>query len=224
MKYALDDKSVEDLEEKLNNCGCDDPNEFALPGTTLLAIKDCNDLDTKECKNLLNEYKKGEWKRIWKKSFKTSAHEPNATYRGFQSETGEIVTVAHYGSGWFSGSKAFIYNFNLKDSFDEIKQIVDHIKAHYVGCDYSEILYNPVTKYVWLPMGDCGSFAVENMDELDGLDSEDYEAIEALMENDDNDKYCPSKAFDFVVETLYSDECYPGAAHGYIPVGYYREM
>ena len=39
-------------------------------------------------------------------------------------------------------------NFNLKNYMNEIDEIVSFTNRHYIGCDYSSILYNPITKVV----------------------------------------------------------------------------
>ena len=222
MKYAYDDATFKSVNEQLKKNNPSGNTELdAFPGSVLLFSKARRgDFGTTECKELLREYDEelhydNDWKRIWKKSFQTDSDE-SQTYRGFQSKaTGKIVTV--YATRW----AAFIYDFNLKDAFGEIEQLVSFIRKHYIGCDYTGIMYNPVTKTVWMTMGDGGSIAVEDISKLP-LDDDD--AMCEMLEDEFDPKFHPDNALDFVTETLYSDEFNPKAAHGYVPVGYYKEF
>lgn len=221
MTYAYEDDDFKALNEKLKALDLPGGTENTiLPGELLLFAKEMRgELETTaDCKHLLREYDPNgwsNWKRFWKKQFNTDSGE-TTQYRGFRNKvTGKVVTV--YANRW----AAFVYDFNLKDSFDEIEQLVSFVRKHYIGCDYTSILYNPITKKVWLTMGDGGSVVAEDVTKLP-LD--DDEAMWKLCEEaDDYPQYYPHNGLNFVSATLYSDEFNPDAAHGYVPVGHYKE-
>jgi hypothetical protein len=209
MKYAYDYKPFKDVGE-------------ILSGSSVLFAHETGErieggASTEACKEVLDKWSpSGDWKRLWKKKIYQSVYDW-VEYRTFSSKSlGKVVTVANERFGKF-----YVYDFNLQDFMDEIEEIVSFANKYYIGTDYTSILYNPITKVVWLPMGDGGSISTDDLAEA-LRDPEKYFDSDEEMEI--KSKHYLERNIEFVTESVYSDEFEPPLTMGFVPIGMYKEF
>jgi hypothetical protein len=194
-----------------------------LPGYGVLSVIQVDEdvfdkASTKVCKSALEKWSGvSDWKRLWKKT----VYQSNTDFDWvevrvfFSQEKSQTVTVTIDRFG-----KAVVYDYDVRDFMEEIDQIVALAKKHYVGCDYCSILYNPIDKVVWFPMGDGGSISVDDIG--DAMTYEDFGELD--YESEIQPKHCPETNLDFVTESVYSDEFEPPVTMGFLPIGCYNEF
>jgi len=215
MKYALDGGTwYANMWENHRN------SDMTFSGDTLGFYNLPGKIDTTaDCVKVLNQFEKGNWKRIFK-LVAGNMYRPDV-YRTFENkDNGKVVTITLV----IDDRKPYacILDCNLKSCQKEIKQIVDFCRKHYVSADSSEIFYNPKTQSVFLSLPDC---VPEWIDDVSDKKALKY-LVDHYGENDDGEAWMedPAKTLDgvfpaFVKECLYLDESGPEPWAGYVLIG-----
>ena len=179
---------------------------------------------TKDCVEVLNTYKKGNWKRKAKFNLKTSSYHSNIV-RVF-SDGNEFVTLIY--NGYYT---LFCPNLNL----NEYKPVIDEINSlssKYYTHDYGNIWLNPWNMKLWVTGGDGGIFYSEDSPKkVAKMFDEDeiqfhgapyfHEKISSLKDSVFEAECDPEEYFN---EEEHGGDDFYEDMHGYIQIGFINDI
>lgn len=164
---------------------------------------------TKDCVDLLNTYKQGNWKRQTKFTLiKKQPYKSESIARVFYDgeEYATIISVDE-GNAYFGGLTVLCKNLDLRIHKDLIKEIQKKAENFYTH-DYGEIFFNPYTMKLLIVGGDGGIFYSRgNKQEIARRFIQGEEIYEEFEESDFQ--------IDGIVDCEYADEYYPKSYDNY---------
>jgi hypothetical protein len=162
---------------------------------------------TKDCVDLLNTYKQGNWKRQTKFTLiKKQTYKPESIVRVFYDGE-EYATIISSRNSYSGDYTILCKNLDLRVHRDLIKAIQKKAESFYTH-DYGEIFFNPYTMKLLIVGGDGGIFYSKGNKEeiakkfIQGEDCyDDFEDVEFQIEG--------------IVDCEYADEYYPKTYDNY---------